>query len=455
MPTSRQLIYIGFPVISLLIIFSGFLFIKKGAEDTRREERAEAVKEIKQIVDYAEAGIRKAYENHKADQQRDLILNKNAAAIIAEKSALILSNAVRDTAEQAKAAREKDMSGLEHILASFMGNRSRSNKSAENPASVIIEKERELKKTITGSKTLLSINSASGNLLWQNRMPAPATTYIEPVNSRASFIWNGKRTYWNISVHLPAENFSNSININQVTAELTSNRQLGKALKEGFTLAITDFNGKILTTLPEGAFPIKTTSDIMLDSWHEIDKGVYDKSRMRYLSGRQSGSIANTAILAQAIVFENSTSDWLIGQVSSSPELFILPAAVILITGIIFLLSFFRKTGKSILGSRKSPETKASNIKLVRKGNRDIPDDVDVILTEVGSKGNSVEVKALHGVKYPEPDRESNLKRLRDIYFQGREATNLDKLVRSDVLRGLLREVGRRNNEVEEEAGVK
>lgn len=456
MPTSRQLIYIGLPVIILLMTVTALQFIKQGAEKSRMEIRNDSAATLESIIELAEADLEKAKIKRETEKKELLGKLQTEALLVAEKTSMILYSAIRDIDQKERAARSNNQSGLEMIVSSLWNTPFKADAlNSGSPASVIIENEIEIKNLLPKDDGLIAITSAQGTLIWQNRLPSPATKYTPAVIKRCEFNWNNQRAFWNISVHLPVEGSFDTISANEIFAALNEDMPLQKLFSEKFTLALTDANGNIILTTPKGAFPIKNSNSIMLGQWHEIDKGVYDKARMRLLSGKQSRSSLNMGILAQAIILEPTDTDWLLTQVAENPALFILPAAILIIAAAIFVLSIWKS------GSRRQKMTVTpspanvplKNIKLVRKGGREIPEDADIVLAEVGEDGNSVEVRAIKGAKYPAPDRESNLVRLREIYFHGRDAMHLEKQVRSEILRGLLMEVGRRSDKEMAEKG--
>ncbi len=326
------------------------------------------------------------------------------------------------------------------VVASLFGSRRNSDDNTQ-PASIIIEKENELKQILPDGKSIISITDNANSLLWQSKIPIKGMTYSNPVTKKIVFAWNGKKFQWTIHVYLPVNSAENIIKPKVVKTHLSNNPQFKRLVSDKYTVNVKNSAGETILTLPEDAFAIRRAENTAMNTWQEIDSGIYDDNRMLYLTKKQINDKLKLVVVAQAIVLEKNNFRWLAGHIFSSPKLFIMLVGLIFFVCIPLIVSILKNNKNTI--KKTTPIVPNQQIRLVRKGHREIPDDVDMILAEVG-KGSEVEVRALSGVKYPAPDRESNLKRIREIYFHGRDSIKLESIAKSEVLRGLLREVGRR-----------
>ncbi|MFH0909916.1 MAG: hypothetical protein V1918_00155 [Planctomycetota bacterium] len=440
MPQARRPVLMG--VFLALALCAGLATyrVRVWARSERDAQRLTTEGRVKATLEHARIVLRHLEAERALAQQAAWQAYAARDREILLKATRLLSLAVARHAEAQAPPSQEASAGLRDLLAllGLLPDRAPPTGGGISALAILREEGKALTELLPAGGARLRVTAPDGTVLWEAERPFASQPYSDPLAETLAFAWGNRQERWIFSLSTALPDLPGPLTGPELVAGLGSDSMLRAQIEDSVCLALVDREGNTLLSLPKGG-ESPGASGAMPGAWSLSGEGGRGDVRARYLGEDRPREGNSYRILAQATIPEPSLFHRALAAVKREPGLLLVPGGILLAS--ILVLSWALLSANR--PSEEPEKTAPRSLRLVRKGERAVPEDTKVLFAEIREDGSPIRVRPVKGAVYPAADRPSNITRLRALYGdEPAVAPSVMPQVRSEVLRTLLRRVG-------------
>jgi hypothetical protein len=443
----------GFPALLILLVLCAIEYANTGASGYRKMLRNNNEQAAEKLLMIAKQETNNSITKNTIERNNRLNEIKHYSSEISEKTARILADTINNFSSK-KSRTLKNPSSLGGFF-SALGLLPKENPQVEPapPPSFIIENKKEIQKLTYGKNCYIKIYDNSNKQIWSSTKREITSDNFIVSRVKCNYIWAGQKGHWMIESGIKPEKLPNVLDNKNIAQRILSNPEFASLSNGKRTLALADAKGNVLFSIPANSFPILREIEEP-KVWQEIDKGLHENRRMCFINSTDVKGPQNYNLYAQVLHDEKDNITWAISEIPNKPFISLVFFTGLVVSCLGTILSFKKSSTRSNRKEAPPPtnnyeRSSLSNIKLIKKDGVGISDSADVVLAEIDDEGQphiNTHYSRQRQKNRVKQYRESNLKKLRRLYFENSiEPEVLQKRVKSDILKNLLREVGGRS----------